>query len=92
VTWAALLWIAGRVLRARPEGLYRTLGWMGSFTLIALVIEGFSVDSFALPYLWISTGLLTAGASLVLAEAGQPAVDPVQTEIPDRNKLEKMRS
>lgn len=37
-----------------------TLGYMGGFMLIALVIEGFSVDSFALPYIWFSLGLTAA--------------------------------
>jgi len=102
LAWAALLWTAGRMLRSRPEGLYRTLGWMGSFTLIALVIEGFSVDSFALPYLWVSTGLLTAAASLILADEKQPAADPAVEEpavgepahpgLSDLKQLEKMES
>jgi O-antigen ligase len=103
LTWAAVLWAAGQALRSRPEGLYRTLGWMGSFTLIALITEGFSVDSFALPYLWISTGLLTAAASLVLAAGGQTAVEnqpasdavvekPARRALPGRTILEKMRS
>ena len=35
--------------------------WMGCFTLIAFILEGFSLDTFALPYLWFSVGL-AAGA------------------------------
>jgi hypothetical protein len=34
---------------------------MGLFMLVALIAEEFSVDSFALPYLWFSMGLVTAG-------------------------------
>jgi hypothetical protein len=37
------------------------MGFMGIFMLAALIIEEFSVDSFALPYLWFSMGLVTAG-------------------------------
>ena len=33
------------------------LGLMGVFVLAALVFEGFSIDSFAMPYWWISLGL-----------------------------------
>jgi O-antigen ligase len=38
-----------------------TATWMGCFTLLAFTLEGFSLDTFALPYLWFSTGL-AAGA------------------------------
>jgi O-antigen ligase len=33
------------------------LGLMGCFVLAALIFEGFSIDSFAMPYWWISLGL-----------------------------------
>jgi len=39
----------------------RTIGFMGIFMLIAFIIEGFSVDSFALPYYWFTLGLVAAG-------------------------------
>jgi len=35
-------------------------GWMGCFVLVALLLEGFSIDSFAMPYWWISLGLAVA--------------------------------
>ena len=38
----------------------KTVGWMGICMLIAFLIEGFSVDSFALPYLWFTLGLTAA--------------------------------
>jgi hypothetical protein len=38
----------------------QTVGWMGISMLIAFLIEGFSVDSFALPYLWFTSGLVAA--------------------------------
>ena len=38
-----------------------TAAWMGCFALLAVTLEGFSLDTFALPYLWFSTGL-AAGA------------------------------
>ena len=38
----------------------RSMGFMGLFMIIALSIEGFSVDSFALPYLWFTLGLTAA--------------------------------
>ena len=42
------------------KGVFQTIALMGQFVLLAFIIEGFSIDSFALPYLWVSAGLLTA--------------------------------
>jgi O-antigen ligase len=44
----------------RGAGRRRTLGFMGLFMLVALIAEELSVDSFALPYLWFTMGLVTA--------------------------------
>ena len=38
----------------------RTAAWMGCFALIAFLFEGFSLDTFALPYIWFSVGLSVA--------------------------------
>jgi len=62
--WLFVLWHAGRYLRTRREGIFRMAGWMGSFVIIAFLLEGFSTDSFALPYVWVSMGVLTAASAL----------------------------
>ena len=52
----------GSLLRiGAAEPWKRTTAWMGCFTLLAFLLEGFSLDTFALPYLWFSAGL-AAGA------------------------------
>ncbi|MHC1740746.1 MAG: O-antigen ligase family protein [Anaerolineaceae bacterium] len=38
----------------------KAIGWMGICMLVSFIIEGFSVDSFALPYLWFTLGLVAA--------------------------------
>ncbi|MBN2386534.1 MAG: hypothetical protein JXB85_05900 [Anaerolineales bacterium] len=63
-TWMFLLWKAARWLRGHASPVLRTLGWMGAFSMLAFLAEGFSIDSFALPYLWVSLGLLTAASFL----------------------------
>jgi O-antigen ligase len=45
-------------------------GWMGIFVLVALILEGFSIDSFAMPYWWISLGL---AVSNVLSSEENPS-------------------
>ena len=48
-----------QLTRAKTS-MQKTIGWMGISMLIAFLIEGFSVDSFALPYLWFTLGLVAA--------------------------------
>ena len=38
----------------------RTFGLFGGLVLVALVLEGFSLDTFGLPYYWLSLGMVTA--------------------------------
>jgi O-antigen ligase len=59
--WHTSSWLEKNVADRRGK----MLALMGKLVIIALVFEGFSVDSFALPYLWFSLGLVTA-ASLAL--------------------------
>lgn len=40
------------------------IGWMGAFTLAAFFIEQLSMDSFALPYFWISFGMVSAASTV----------------------------
>ncbi|MHC1784036.1 MAG: O-antigen ligase family protein [Anaerolineaceae bacterium] len=53
-----------RFLLRRASRSEKMMGMMGLFVLIGLVLEGFSIDSFALPYYWISFGLVSAAASM----------------------------
>jgi hypothetical protein len=61
--WQVVLSKAGAFLRSHRSVLLRTLGWMGGFAILAFLAEGFSIDSFALPYLWFAMGLLTAASA-----------------------------
>ena len=67
-TWLYLLWQAGKHLERQALKEFRLFGWMSFFVIVAFLAEGFSIDSFALPYLWASLGLVTA-ASAVAREA-----------------------
>jgi O-antigen ligase len=73
-TWLYVLWLANRLLRRQKSSLFQTIGWMGALVVIAFLVEGFSVDSLALPYIWVSLGLVTAASSLIRrrAEETQP--------------------
>jgi hypothetical protein len=62
VSWMITLWASAKYLQKQTDALGRTVAWMGLIALLALVGEGFSIDSFALPYYWISFGILTAAS------------------------------
>ena len=60
ISW---LFVIGQRNLARQENeqkIVRTLRWMTIFILIGLVFEGFSLDSFGLPYIWIALGLVSS--------------------------------
>jgi hypothetical protein len=63
-TWLVVLWMAARRLQDHALSLLNMLGLAGQFSLIALLLEGFSIDTFALPYIWVALGLLTAASFL----------------------------
>lgn len=60
LSWLYVFLVSARFLEKSPTRLKVTLGSMGVFLCFGLLLEGFSVDSFALPYIWFSLGLVTA--------------------------------
>ena len=62
VVWLGLLAITALKLRRMGTRLQRTVAVAALLALIAQLLEGFSLDTFALPQLWIILGLLTAAA------------------------------
>ncbi len=60
VTWIYILWRSARWSRRATNPTLKTLALAGELSLIAYLVEGFSVDSFAMPYLWVMTGLIAA--------------------------------
>jgi hypothetical protein len=59
-----ILWRAGHNLTRHSLPALRVAGWMGLFVLLSFLAEGFSIDSFALPYLWVSLGVLAAASAM----------------------------
>ena len=67
-SWLYLLWMTGKFLQSKSDLIFRVTGWMGMLTILAMLGEGFSVDTFALPYYWAALGLLTAAGFLARRE------------------------
>ena len=59
-TWFVTFGIGAAILWRRGAGLERYLGLAGVIAILAQVVEGFSLDTFALPQLWLVFGLSTA--------------------------------
>jgi hypothetical protein len=68
--WLYLLWQSARLGRASADPLCLTLAWAGTYAWIAFLIEGFSVDSLALPYFWFAMALVSAVRSYEMRTSG----------------------
>lgn len=60
--WILVMALRSVTLALRRWQLGRVIGVMGLLAMISLFTEGFSVDSFAFPYLWVTLGLVAAAA------------------------------
>ena len=59
ISWLVSLCLLLKNFVLEKKKLTSVLALVGIFVLIALPAEGFSIDSFALPFFWISLGLST---------------------------------
>lgn len=62
LVWLGVLATGGIWLATKGVGMNRAIGVAGLLALLAQAVEGFSVDTFALPQFWLMMGLLTAAA------------------------------
>ena len=53
----------------------KTLALAGQLALLAFIGEGFSIDSFAMPYFWIVAGFVAATAMLFRRQIASRKVD-----------------
>ena len=61
VSWVLIHWRNAQELERRStDGLLKAMGLVGKLIVLAMVIEGFSLDTFGLPYYWVGLGLISA--------------------------------
>lgn len=65
LSWFYSLWQMGRSIEKNLKKDLSVIGLACLFACIALIVEGFSIDTFALPYIWIIFGLATAANNLI---------------------------
>lgn len=71
LTWLFVLFRSGLALAQSHERDLQAVGLFGQLVIVGLLIEGFSLDTFALPYYWLSLGFLTSGFRL-WSDEGKP--------------------
>jgi O-antigen ligase len=72
IAWLYVVFRLSWFVRLSKNPLFRTIGWSGLFVLLAFFIEGFSTDTFALPYLWVSLGIVSAVGALMRSSTENP--------------------
>lgn len=60
VSWLWVEWKTARSNEKMRSPLAQAVGLMGQIVVIGLIVEGFSLDTFALPYYWMTLGLVLA--------------------------------
>jgi flagellar biogenesis protein FliO len=60
VSWLWVEWKTARANERMSTPLAQAVGIMGQIVLVGLILEGFSLDTFALPYYWMTLGVVVA--------------------------------
>ena len=60
ITWLLVLWFSLFSSQRSPDSTLRTMALACQLALLAFVFEGFSIDSFGLPYLFVIAGFAAA--------------------------------
>jgi len=60
IAWLYVLFQSARSSHHSQDRVMKTLAMAGQLSLLAFIGEGFSIDSFAMPYLWIMAGVIAA--------------------------------
>src|SRR4030042_4146853 len=60
VTWLYVLFQSSKFSQRNPSRTIKAFALAGQLALLAFIGEGLSIDSFAMPYLWVIAGLIAA--------------------------------
>jgi hypothetical protein len=71
ITWIIGLWRSASYLVKNHQKTFLLIGTAAQLSLLGFLFEGFSLDSFALPYLWVTAGLISAARMAAKIEKPQ---------------------
>lgn len=61
VSWVIQHWRdANEIEHTKTDPWISSMGFIGKLIIVAMIVEGFSLDTFGLPYYWIGLGLIAA--------------------------------
>jgi hypothetical protein len=60
--WLVVIFQSARLTLRSHQPVLQTAALAGQLSIIAFIGEGFSIDSFAMPYLWVTIGLVAAAS------------------------------
>lgn len=63
--WLILMWAASRKISQEEEPIMKAVGLAGQLAILAYFFEGFSLDTFALPYIWVILGFVLACITII---------------------------
>jgi hypothetical protein len=75
LSWIYVLYQSSRFSQYHQDATMKTIALAGQLALLAFIGEGFSIDSFAMPYFWIIAGFIAASAMLFRREIASRVAD-----------------
>jgi len=75
LSWIYVLYQSSRFSQYHQDATMKTIALAGQLALLAFIGEGFSIDSFAMPYFCIIAGIIAASAMLFRREIASRKVD-----------------
>jgi len=66
--WLYIHWKSARSIEKFGNVLLSSFGLVGEIFMVALIFEGFSLDTFGLPYYWVSLGLIVAVYKIMIKQ------------------------
>jgi hypothetical protein len=76
--WYFILWRSARLAGRSQEITIKVVSLASQLALVAFLVEGFSIDSFALPFLWVITALTAANGMISRKAALEASSVPSQ--------------
>jgi hypothetical protein len=82
--WLVTLFRSARLTLRSKQPILLMIALTGQLSIVALIGEGFSIDSFAMPYYWVAAGLIAAAGYTyrLRLEAKEPSgAGPASSEV-----------
>jgi len=78
VSWVYLHWRESSSLEKEGKTELETaMGYSGKLFILAVIMEGFSMDTFGLPYYWIALGLIVAAKRISQSAKAPQELEPI---------------